>query len=65
MTAAEFCSWLDEMKETGLAKSDAEAGRLLGKSTDRMVHYKKNGADLTIALACRALLHRMKPYGFI
>lgn len=63
MTAEQFCQWLDEMKEADLSRSDADAGRQLGKSTDRIVHYKKNGADLTIALACRALLHRMQPYG--
>ena len=63
MLASDFCRWLDEMREAGLAKSDADAGRQLGRSTDRIVHYKKNGADLTVALACRALLHRMLPCG--
>lgn len=63
MTPEDFCRWLDELKAAGLSKSDADAGRQLGKSTDRIVHYKKNGADQTVALACRALLHRMEPYG--
>jgi len=65
VTAEQFCLWLDEMKAAGLTRSDADAGRRLGKSTDRIVFYKKNGADITVALACRALLHRMQPYGSI
>ena len=63
MTGPDFTAWPDEMKSAGLARSDADAGRQLGKSTDRIVAYKKDGADQTIALACTALLHRMQPYG--
>ena len=63
MTGPEFTAWLAEMRGAGLARSDAEASRLLGKSKDRIVVYKRDGADQTIALACRALLHRMQPYG--
>lgn len=63
MTGPEFIAWLAEMKDAGLARSDAEAGRQLGKSADRIVAYKRDGADQTIALACTALLHRMRPYG--
>ncbi len=62
MTAAAFRTWLAEMKSAGLARSAAEAGRLLGKSDDQMTRYKRSGADRTIALACRALLHRLEPY---
>lgn len=63
MTAAQFTAWLAEMKSAGLAKSDAECGRLLGKSDDTVVSYKRKGTDRTVALACRALLHRLEPYG--
>lgn len=62
MTADQFTKWLAEMKSAGLARSDAECGRLLGKSADTIVRMKNNGADRTTALACRALLHRMEPY---
>lgn len=62
MTGAQFIAWLAEMKSAGLAKSDAECGRLLDKSPDTIVRMKKDGTDRTTALACRALLHRMQPY---
>lgn len=63
MSPEAFNRWLDEMKEAGLARSDAECSRLLGKSDDTVVAYKRKGTDRTVALACRALLHRMEPYG--
>jgi hypothetical protein len=44
-------------------KSDADCARLLGKSDDTIVSYKRKGTDRTVALACRALLHRLEPYG--
>jgi hypothetical protein len=62
MTAAQFTAWLAAMKAAGLARSDAECGRLLGRSADQVVRYKQNGADRMVALACRALLHRLEPY---
>lgn len=63
MTPADFCSWLAAMKAAGLARSDAEAGRLLGKSPDTIVRMKQRGtAERSVALACTALLHRMEPY---
>jgi ribosomal protein L2 len=63
MTAAQFNAWLAAMKAAGLARSDAECGRLLGRSADQVVRYKQSGADRMVALACRALLHRLEPYG--
>jgi hypothetical protein len=62
MTAAAFVQWLDDMKTAGLARSDAECGRMLGRSADQVVRYKTKGADRMVALACRALLHRLEPY---
>lgn len=62
MTPADFSRWLAAMKATGLARSDAAAGRLLGISADTVVRMKSAGADLRTALACRALLHRLEPY---
>lgn len=62
MTPDAFFRWLADMKLAGLAKSDAECGRLLGKSPDTIVRMKHYGADRTVAIACRALLHRLEPY---
>jgi hypothetical protein len=62
LTPEQFTKWLAEMKSAGLARSDAECARLLGKSDDTIVSYKRKGADRTVALACRALLHRLEPY---
>jgi len=63
MTAEAFNRWLSEMRSSGLARSDAECARLLGVSANAVVGMKKKGADHRTDLACRALLHRMKPYG--
>lgn len=64
MTPEAFKSWLAEMKSAGLARSDAECGRLLGCHANTLVRYKERGGDRQTALACRALLHRMQPYGY-
>lgn len=58
----QFIKWLSDMKAADLARSDAECGRMLGKTDDTIVRMKKLGTDRTTALACRALLHRMEPY---
>ncbi len=63
MTPEAFTKWLADMKSAGLAKSDAECARLLGAHPNSNLHRKKNGADRETALACRALLHRLDPYG--
>ena len=62
MTADQFHSWLAAMKAAGLARSDAECGRLLGKSDETILSYKRRGTDIAVALACRALLEGLKPY---
>jgi hypothetical protein len=63
MKPEQFCAWLADMKSAGLARSDAECARLLGISANGLVKRKKRGASLETALACRALLHRLEPYG--
>lgn len=63
LEAEHFTAWIAEMKAAGLARSDADCGRLLGKSDDTVVAYKRKGTDRTVALACRALLRRLEPYG--
>ncbi len=62
MTPETFTRWLADMKSAGIARSDAECGRLLGVSANSVVTMKSRGADLRTALACRALLHRLEPY---
>jgi len=62
MTHAAFINWLASMKEAGLARSDAAAGRLLGISANAVVGMKRNGADRRTALACRALFHRLEQW---
>ena len=62
MTAEQFTRWLAEMKSAGLARSDAECGRLLGKSPDTIVRMKRDGTDITVALACAAILAGLEPY---
>lgn len=62
MTAIAFNVWLAQMKEKGLARSDAAAGRLLGVSANSIVTMKRNGADRRTALACAALLKGVQPF---
>ena len=62
MNQLSFIKWLADMKSAGLARSDAECGRLLGVTANTVLAFKSKGADLRTALACRALLHRMDPY---
>jgi|GEM_PF-2556605 len=63
MNASTFTAWLADMKSAGLARSDAECARLLGISANGLLKMKKQGTTRQTALACRALLHRMTPYG--
>lgn len=58
-----FGRWLDQMRKPPFYASDAECARLLGVSANGILLMKKNGTDRRTALACRALLHRMEPYG--
>ena len=62
MTPAAFTAWLAAMKAAGLARSDAHCGRLLGKSADTVVRMKRDGADKTVLLACRALMQRLHEF---
>ena len=62
MTPEEFTTWLAAMKAAGLARSDAECGRLLGMSANSVLNLKKNGGGKWIALACAAVLAGIGPY---
>lgn len=63
MDGSDFVIWLAEMKSAGLARSDKACADLLGISANSVVAMKERGADRRTALACRALLHRLEPYG--
>lgn len=63
MTPAAFTEWLAAMKAAGLARSDAAAARLLGVSANAVVGMKRRGTDYRTALACRAVAHRLEPWG--
>ncbi len=62
MTPEQFDAWLDEMISMGLAKDRAECAKMLGVDWMTMHKRRHEGADLETALACRALVHRLKPY---
>lgn len=62
MTADDFCHWLDAMKAAGLARSNAACARQLGISQNAILILKVKGGNIRTALACSALLHRLKPY---
>ena len=63
MTADDFLAWLAAMKAAGLARSDAACARLLDVSHNTVLAMKAKGADRRTALACRALLDGLQPYG--
>jgi streptomycin 6-kinase len=63
MTPASFTNWLAAMKAAGLAKSDADCARLLGITPRGFSTLKQTGTDdRRTALACAALLRKIKPY---
>lgn len=62
MTPQDFSAWLVAMKTAGLARSDAECGRLLDRTPRHILHLKRNGADKVTALACSALIHQLEPW---
>lgn len=63
MPADSFCEWLAQMSNRPFYKSERECAIVLGLPEDAIKIMKRDGADLRTALACRALLHRLEPYG--
>jgi DNA-binding CsgD family transcriptional regulator len=63
VTPAAFAAWLAEMKSAGLARSDKACADLLGISANSVLAMKERGTDRRTALACRALLAQLEPYG--
>lgn len=63
MTSECFTSWLGAMRTAKIAPTQAECARLLGISRQHVTRMKKEGTSSRVmALACRALLHRLGPY---
>ena len=62
MTPECFDQWLADMKSAGLVTSKKEVAALLGVTDDTITNYSKRGGPHILALACRALIHRLEPY---
>lgn len=62
MTGEAFKRWLNEMFTRKLARSDIDCARLLDMTPQAICAMKKRGCDHRTALACRVLVHGMKPY---
>lgn len=58
MPAAVFEGWLDAMGWSGL-----EAARRLGASKNSVLRWRREGAPMTVALACAALAAGLGPWG--
>ena len=65
MTPDDFNCWLTDMKAAGRARSDAECARLLDITPTWIGKLKAKGTDRKMALACRALLEGLEPYGSV
>lgn len=71
MTHVTFPQWLADMQSAGLIstkkadKPKREAAAMLGVTDDTITNLLsgKTSFDLRYRLACRALLHRLEPYG--
>lgn len=57
MKASEFADWLRVMGISG-----AEAARMLDVHPNTISKYRTEGAPVAVALACRALYHRLEPW---
>ena len=56
-------AWLSKMAKSPYFATEEDCARLLGVSANTVVDMKQRGADLRTALACRALFHRLEPWG--
>lgn len=64
MTAEQFQQWLDDVKSSGLAKTDKGAADLLGVHAQRVAQMKKAGTpQVQTDYACAAILAGIRPYG--
>ncbi len=62
MNDTSFKSWLEAMKNAGIAKDQRACAKLLGVSEITIGSFKRRGCDKRTALACSALLSGLKPY---
>lgn len=66
MTAEQFNSWLDAMKEAGLIRFKTDAAAALGVSREAVRRFCKEGTKgetmIRTDLACAALLAGQQPY---
>lgn len=63
MAPEEFVSWLAIMKRLPPHDDEDSCRRLLGITERQLTEAKVIGGPRMLALACRALLHRLEPYG--
>jgi hypothetical protein len=62
MPAVSFNRWLSEMNAAPFYADEANCARLLGMTLNDLKAARVEGAAASVALACRALLHRLEPY---
>ena len=64
MTPEAIQQWIAEMKATGLAQTRAGCARKLGVHPNSLKRWADRGLSCRrTALAMRAILHRMDPWG--
>lgn len=62
ISAETFKAWLAMMTLKRIALTDAEAAALLGVHKNTLSRWKRDGAPLTVALACWALDNKGYPW---
>lgn len=62
MSARAFSAWLAEMRAPPFHRSQEECMAMLGLTLGAFDEAKRLGGGPMLALACRALLHRLEPY---
>ena len=60
MSVESFKRWIDEMKSSGIAKTDLDCARALGCRD--ISDMQEHGGNYRLALACRAALLGLKPF---
>ncbi len=63
MRPDQFKTWLFDMVASGRAKTEAEAGRIIGLTSKNTVSkFKRFGSDRRTAMACAAAINDLLPY---
>ena len=64
MTSDQFEQWLADMRSAGLIRFKYEAADILGKSSEMLRLYQREGTrEVQTDYACAAILAGLKPYG--